>query len=738
VTRWRSLGLEPGGLILATAHLGLAALLAPTGLFSKYPNLAAGLARGTLSGAQVGDASPLYLLLNLGLSPDALRWLQWAAAGLSVVVLFQHLHRRAGPLAAWVGSTLLALSQSWLVYGAVLEPDLLIGVALLLAVTSLSRPSSPASLAGAAVALGLATSLRPTALVFAAFVLMRLLAQRAPLRWLAPAAAAFVVTALAPSALLRLGARFDVRGTMSAGQVFHQSHRPESVGFGAVFPSLLKVVEAQASRAPHPPDYAHELYREMARASDPSRASDAATERYWLERSLAFFRQAPAAALRQELDKLVFFLAPPVGEYDIPAVRPLLARPSGLPLRWLALLAAGSLLGHLFGRARREVADVTDAWLLQWLAALATGLLFYAHGRYLVGLVPALAGLTGLGVAAVLESRGRPGLRGLGALALGLPLLLLALPGVRRADRMVERIAAFDALATSPAPSGADAWEAARARYLDEQAAFPDVFWPTAPRGAGLLADEPETARLAAEKAEAQYGTASPVDATLAAGLWAAAGRCDRALALTESARASGFWWANGDSLVDPRALASDCLLALGRRAEAVAELEAAALAAPGRLEVLARLVAAGDTGTATDVARWEAELFALHDAASARYALARARRRWGDPQGALADADWLASHWPAAAPFAELERALALVSLQRPGEAVEAWSRSLVLAAPVHGLSSLDALVAQLSAESGEPSVAALALAHWRLRGRREEARAVLAAHPELAKPRP
>lgn len=719
-----------GGLVLAATNLLLGALLSPTWLFGKYPNLARGLARGELTGAQVGDASPAYLLLNLLLSPQALRWLQWLLAGFAVVLIFELLYRRAGPSAAWVGGALLAFSQSWLVYQSVLEPDLLIGVLLLGAVAASCLAPRSTAVLWVALALGLATSLRPTSAVFAAFLLGRLLLQRAPLRELAPAVALALASAIVPSALLHVKAGHDVRGTMSAGQVFHQSHRPESVGFGAVFPSLLKVVETQAAAGPHPPDQAHELYRGLARAAEPSRTSDAAAEWYWVERSVAFLRREPLTALRQELQKIVFFLVPPLGEYDIPAIQPLLDRWSGVPLRWLTLLGTGAALLLLL-RTPRPLP--TTPWLLQWLAALLAGLAFYSHGRYMVGLVPALAGLGGLAASSLAHGRMTARMQVGRGLVLILPALLLLLPEVRWADRMVERITEFDTRSRRPRPDERASWDAAWAGYIEEQAALPDVFWPNSPRGAGVLADDAQTASRAAELAVARYGVASPVDATLAAGLLAQAGRCTEALELTNRAESSGFHWSSGDSVIDPHVVASDCLVSLGRRVEAVAKLEEAERRAPGRLEVLSRLVAAGDTGTATDVERWETALFDLHDAASAHYALARARRRWGDPAGALADADWLVIHWPTARAFAEAERALALSNLGRDLDAVDAWQRTIELRAPFHGSSQLDPLVRSLTEANGDASVASLAMAHWRMRGMRNHVRELLAAHPEL-----
>ena len=224
-------------------------------------------------------------------------------------------------------------------------------------------------------------------------------------------AVAALVTGVLPSLLLRAKAGQDLRGTMSAGQVFHQSHRPESLGFGATFPALLKVVESQAmASGPHPPDYAHELYRELARVSEPQRVDAASAEAFWLERALAYFRHEPLAATAQLLDKAVAFVAPPSGEYDVPAVQPLLGRVVGLPLRWLTLLAAGCLV---LLRLRRSAA--AQPWALHWAASLLVALLFYFHGRYAVGLVPTLAALIGLGLAPRAPSppRGRGSGRGL-------------------------------------------------------------------------------------------------------------------------------------------------------------------------------------------------------------------------------------------------------------------------------------------------------------------------------------
>ena len=90
------------------------------------------------------------------------------------------------------------------------------------------------------------------------------------------------------------------------------------------------------------------------------------------------------------------------------------------------------------------------------------------------------------------------------------------------------------------------------------------------------------------------------------------------------------------------------------------------------------------------------------------------------DPQGAIADADWLIAHWPRAAPFAEHERSLCFAQLQQPENALAAWAKALVVNAGLHEQSSLDPFVTALTESApDDPRVADLALRHWRKRGK-------------------
>ncbi len=726
---------------VAVAHVTAAGLLSPDWLFAKYPRLAEALLRGALSPAEASDASPGYLVLSLLAGPTALRWLQALAGGATIVLVHRLGLRLAGRAAAWVAALSLAAAQPWLVYGAVLEPDLLIGVLATAAAAALviGRPERRAGALAAGGALGLAAALRPTALLFAVLALAWLVRARWGARgWRAGLlhglafTAALASAALLPTGWLQLRAGQPWAATMSAGQVFHQGHRPEGTGLGPTFPVLLKMVELlDQGRPDRRPDRAHQLYRDLAEVASDGPLPAARAERYWVERTMAFARAEPGAFLRQLGRKLVFLVAAPGSDADVPdAAAPLAAsRGASVPLDWLTLAGAAGLL---LGLRRSGPTRLVVAWVL---AGAATGAVFYVQTRYTLGILPAWCLLSGVAVAALVEARRQAGQLLSRAAVAALPALLL-LPGfVRDERRLEERQRAVPARSAVDVLRRAGRWDQARALFLEEQAAFPDHVLPFSRRGYGLDSDEPELALRAAERARVAYGDSRPADAHLQAVLLAAAGRCDLAVPLAERAAEAGFRGAVADASLDPDLVIADCVLAGGRPVEALERVRRSLARWPGTLDGLARAVAAGTVHGAPELPRWEAALAALHDPASARYALARQRRRWGDAAGALADATWVVARFPQAAPYGEFERAQALLDLRRPQEALQAYARSLVVRVALHGTRRFDEPLRALVVERPNSlPVLQVALSHWSRRGVLGEVRALLAAHPELA----
>jgi tetratricopeptide (TPR) repeat protein len=731
--------------VLAAAHAVASLLLAPAWHFAKYPNLVAGLVAGQLTSSELGDASPGYLLATLVLGPSPMRWLQALAGGLAVVLVQRMGARLGGAVAGWGAAVALAAAQPWLVSGAVLEPDLLIGVLSTCAVAAvlLGDPARRRGPILAGLAVGLAASLRPTSLLLAAVLLGWLLLRPEPSpawrdRWRSAGSAglALLLTAVLPGLLLHARAGQEWRTTMSAGQVFHQGHRPESSGLGATFPVLLKLAEALEPDGPgHRPDHAHELYRRFAAAEAGRPLTAPEAELAWAGRSLALARLEPRAFAEGLGRTLVFLVAASGLDTDVPEAVALLQRSEGrsLPLGWLSL---AGLAGVLLTLRRSGATRLVIGWVGSGAVA---ALLFYHQSRYALAILPAWCLLAGLATAALAEAWGSPRRLGWRVVLALAPLLLLAPGFVRQQRRLETRQLLVPVRSHVEALKGAGLWVEARAAFVEEQAAFPDRVLPFARRGYGLDADGADLALDAAERARARFGTERPVDRYLLAVLYAGAGRCDLALPLASSAAEAGFHAAVADSSLDPDLLASDCLLASGRPGPALDAIRRSLRGHPGTLDGLARAVAAGATGSPPELPRWEAELGALHDAASVRYALARQRRRWGDPGRALDDADWLVARLPEVAPVAEFERALALLDLGRETEALQAYARSLPVRLYLFGTDRLDGPFRALVAARPESRVVAqVALSHWLRRGDRDEVRRLLAAWPGLGGPEP
>ena len=731
--------------LVAVAIASSAASLArfPAWMFGKYPNLALQLSHGQLSPADVADASPGYLVAVLAVGPTFLRLAQAAAGCVAVVLVHSVVARASGRISAWAAALLLAASQPWMVYGAVLEPYFAVGVLGLAAVGALALGSREgvraAAIAGAA--LGLSFSLRPTVAPFALAAGGWLLAERGgdgtgrPRAARAHAAAyglAFALAAASPLLALRAIAHQEWTATMSAGQVFHQGHRPEGPGMGATFPALLKMTELLEARRPglHP-DRAHGLYRTFGSAAAAAPLSPAQAERYWLTKGLSFARAEPWAFLRQLGRKLTFTIAPPAGDADVPEVFEAIrtGRAPALPLRVATLSGTAGLLLAL---RRRGVPRLLVLWVLSYELVYLT---FYFQERYALAILPAWCALAGHGVGA-LRQAAREGWRRLlpVAAAAVVPLLALVAPFVRDEARLRERQLRSPLSSPAAAFRAQGRWEEALGSALDEQAALPDAVLPFSRHGYGSAVGDPGRWLLAAERGRAQFGASAPADAFLLAVQYASGGRCDLALPLADDAGRRGFRSAIADASLDPDLLAADCLRSLGRADEAYLRIRRSLERWPGTLDGLARMVAIGAARGDPERERWMAELSELHDPVTARYALARARRWWGDAAGALADADWIAARVPEARPLAEFERALALLDLGRTAEALQAYARSLSVPFYLFETSRFDEPVRALAAAYPDArAVNLLALSHWMRQGNREELRALLARHPEL-----
>lgn len=725
--RPRACWLKAGGAALVHAGLGLALL--PRWMFAKYPDVAALLAAGRLSPDEGADVSPLYLLVNLVLSPQSLRVAQSVLGAFAVLAVFFLARRLFGAVAGWAGLALACVAAPLLLYEATLEPDLPIAACNVGALALLSWServgAQGAARAGAAAALfGLSAALRPSNLplvLVAALWLAwdaRSAGWRAGARRAALALACGGVAVAAPVAGVRASVGPQLAATMSVGEVVHICNRPEGSGLGYQSPGLIKLLEQQEASHDKPDSY-HALSRRFARAERGASLTPFECERFWIQKAGAFVRQEPGAWLSLAGRKAVYFLTGP-DAHDVAEVRQAqrgLPAPPFLGFRGLtALGTAGLALAVL----RRRKLGATGPYLG---VAMALAVAFCVTSRHTLVMIPvwcALGGFFASELASALRSPRK--LAGL-ALAAAVPVGLSFAPVLRDGARTVERAAAAGA-AVGDLERALRAGEGQNARlaFVQAQAAQPLVRLTRDLRGVPF--ESPALALESAAESERRFGAGGGADAYFLARLWMHAGRCDLAVPLAEQSAEAGFYSAVWDVSLDPELLIAECLLARGERSGASERVDRALRRRPGTLTGLSWAAAAArGRGEAHSPA--EQTLFALHDALSAHLALSTAFLAWGEPEAALERADRVLQDLPELG-VAHYQRARALAALGRANEALTEYAEALQRH-PAHSFDTgpfESILQTALGHPGAPPEMNTLAVDHAIRAGRMAEAR--------------
>ncbi len=661
-------------LLLATlliAHVVVALALLPDWLFSKYPDAALLLRSGKLAAEEGADFSPFYLLLNATLAPQVLRVLQTLAGASAIAAVFFWWDHKGQPWRGLLGAALLSLCAALPAYEATLEPDVWIAVLAIwtLVVLEAARPDRTSGAVFLGILGGVALALRPSnALWFLAALAVfcrRAHFSRQVLVRAAASAGVAAVLFFASSAAVRGSLDRNASATMSVGTVIHMGNRPESPGLGAHPSRFTKLLELQLRSAARP-DYAHALYRRIARAAEGEDASAARAESYWLRQTLQYVAKEPLAFARLQGRKLVFFFFGPDG-HDLAEVRRAELKLAPLPLlrtEWLLLLGVAAAVFAL----RRPGLGVAMAFAASFVAM---GCVFYVVARYRLAVVP-LACLLAASALPAREALKAPRTWAPFALAVlllcgtALPLVSGAREVLARAQAASAAGAKLDTARRAADPSGV------AAAWVELQAAQPFAAWVRDLREVPF--EDPALATQAGQRALEQWGAETGASLTFAAELAARAGRCDGALSAARAAAETGFRWSIFDGLVDPLLIAARCELAAGRGAQALADARESLSRTPGTLDGLAAAVALSPE---PDEPR-RGELFTLHDPPSAQYALARWSNDAGKAAQGLAAADAVLALIPESA-AARYERARALALAGRSEEALAELDQALL-----------------------------------------------------------
>lgn len=472
------------------------ALRAP--FLTKYSEAARALLSGALPPERWLDFSPFYLGLSVVIDAvglpvrESLLVLQ-ALAGVAASLVAFALARRWAGLAAGVAAGLFVGSARMVVVGgALLEPEIFLGIVLLTGVWLLARMESPEirppalPVVAAGVCFAVAALIRPNALMVPVFLVgLAFVFHRHRLH---PALLATAVSGvgLLLGLALWLGPRVsptEWSALMSPGQVFYQGNARDASGFGLHHP--VSVAWATERVADGRPDFEHQAYRDVARAARNDCLGPAAAERFWRSNAWEAIRERPQDALQRAGSR---FLGTVHRRqvWDVHGAARLetrLAWPAPVEMPVLLSLA---LVAFVLPD-RRRLLPLVPLLILPFL----TSTVFFASGRHRLLLDLGLAVAAGVGAAKLWERLRRRttwtplqtaavlGVLGIGGLLPFLPVdavernrTLVALDGVAR-QNVHQALAAWDRGETARAEN-----LAARAVVLDsglEQELPPDL-----------------------------------------------------------------------------------------------------------------------------------------------------------------------------------------------------------------------------------------------------------------------
>ncbi len=637
--------------LVSVARIALLNSLTDQSYFSKYTYFASRLLQGDVIRDRLGDLSPLYLwmvtaLEGLRATQNEFRGIQVLALG-GVALLCAVIAWRFGGVIAAAGAMLLVFtSRAALVNASDVEPEtmiLLLDTAALTVLLAHSRPVSHLSFrrfafAGALIALSAAA--RPTALAFLAVVFcwiawLRVVERRsegneAKLRSLPWG----LVAGAAVPLLIVMGIQHAMTGSamiMDPGTVFYEGMNPLSTGYSGVRPRIIDQLEPTIDE----PDTLHVLFRLIPSKASGRLLTREESNRYWIERALAFARAYPARAATLVARKFRLALSSRE-EWDL---IPMMLKDVELRehRQWIpfGVVVALAAAGVVLVRRRRNLSV-----LLLYLATAAIPLVvFYVTSRQRLSLLPALAILGGIAISSCVELlRIRQFRRvALASFAMALLALVLSLHGhVQREASYLESIQLrLDAVARlrSPEAAASSRPSEARLRLIRELWSVPER--PSSPlpliRAASLreIREGAATPRLF-DLARLLQSTG---DWQIASQIFARLAEMDyRPVRASQTTSSVAFFRAR-------------CALHLGRRAEASRFAAEAMHEAPGDAEVLA-LFGALDRGS--DAARRAERLLGeLHDPFTAELARAHAAFDLGESQEALERTNRLLAVFP-------------------------------------------------------------------------------------------
>lgn len=381
------------------------AVIFPAGYFLKYPALIDEI-RGGLS-ERAMDGSFVYIAFHWvcrAIFGSDLAWaraIQIVMGSLNAALLSLIGARLFGRRAGVLSGCFAAMYSGFIVYDYVFEPEtVLILLTLGWVVCMLpgrAEPASAARFAASGLLFGLAVATRPTVLLTLPFAVAHIWLTRRRVALLG----SFLIAGALPLATL-LAYNWNACGrptliTMSPGQVFYEGNNPNARGVLSAYPLVLKEQEMQYLRRS---DYAHPLYRQIARSSIGPGASLPQCNDYWTGRALSFVRLYPRTELAILHSKLRFLMST-YEAHDVEQAAAADASTRRLPLLRFGFVAALGIIGAVAafrdenGSRPPYASGIWIPYVLAFCFALAN-MVFFVSARQRLHVVPYLILFTGV------------------------------------------------------------------------------------------------------------------------------------------------------------------------------------------------------------------------------------------------------------------------------------------------------------------------------------------------------
>ena len=376
-------------------------------IFYKYPYFAQMIAQGRDPRERILDLSPLYLYLNViffklyGENWEVLAIFQIFLGSLSCLLIFLIGEKIFGKIAGLIAALILIFYANLTLIELTLEPEALVLflnsliVFFLLEIkeeTKSGRAIWKWMVAGCLI--GLAIITKPNALLILLMVIIFncLLSPSLAFRLKSISLMLLGVAIFLMPITLRNYYKFNdfILVTADSGKVFFHGNGPGATGMErADLPQHGFVEEGQEE-----PDYAHALFRRVARNLSGQDLKPSECSRFWRDQAWEHIKKNPLDALILEFKKAVFFF----GNYevhDIDSAYNYYRQIKNWPFIPYGIISALSILGMWLARK-----NFKDVFLLYSMVAVyfLTVLIFFAASRYRLPAVPFLSLFAGYAV----------------------------------------------------------------------------------------------------------------------------------------------------------------------------------------------------------------------------------------------------------------------------------------------------------------------------------------------------